>query len=140
MGAAKGDGIVVDSVWDADAEKDEFPGLFPPGLPRSCSLALSSKNGAESNYLAFSTQWRSQLRVITVHAKTGDVESHTPLGVESSRLLCTDGKSRMLAVSSTPVSPPKLVLGEAKLVDGQISISWQTLKAWTPALPKDVEG
>jgi hypothetical protein len=132
--------ILVDSVWEADGETDEFPGLYPPGLPRFSTFSPSEASGASSTYLVLSTQWRSQLRIITVDAATGKVVSHTPLGTESHRLLGTDGHSRVVAVHSTPLSPPRLVQGQVGFVNGKIIIDWQTVKAWTPSLPKDVEG
>lgn len=132
--------VLVDTVWASSAHDDEFPGLFPPSLPRSAVLAVKSSEGKVSRYLVFSTQWRSQLRLVTVDLQDGEVTSHTPPGMQSISLLATDGMSRLVAVRSDPVSLPSLVIGEASLQAGRIIIEGHIVKTFDPSLPKGLSG
>lgn len=132
--------VLVHTVWDAEAKDDEFPGLYPPTLPRSATLSLRSDDNKPAKYLTFSSQWRSQVRVVAVDCATGQVSSHTPQGMDSMSLLATDGQSRLVAIRSNPLSPPTLVLGQASLTDGQLTIKWRDIKTWVPTLPADVKG
>lgn len=138
--------ILIDVVHQAEAKNDDaFHGLFVDGLLPSSILHFGGLS-----YVALSTFNRSRKVLLLVNLDDGSITSLTPWrirsddlvfpylleeqleegddGLKSFALLATNGSNRIVAVRSSMMEVPVLVLGSLLVSDGVIGIEWSTLK------------
>lgn len=123
------DDVLVKEVR-APNQPGEFPGLFPNNPPSQCLLAASSsKSVVGKTYLVLATTWASRTTIILVDLEDGSVHGIGSDEITSYKLMSTDNMSRVIAVRSSTVSPPELVLGTLSVLS-EPRISWTTIKSW----------
>lgn len=76
--------------------------------------------------------WGSRGALVMLNLDTGkvsqcdkgdDITTYTPLA--------TDGHNRVVAISSSLVSPPQLLFGLLSTAKNEPSLEWHDLKSWT---------
>jgi acylaminoacyl-peptidase len=121
--------VLVDVVG-TPANSDAFPGLYPDFFAGNCLLSLSesSKECAKS-FMVLQSCWASRTVILTVNLEDGTVNKHDSDPITSWKPLATDGAKRLLAIRSSTISPPELMLGTFSEVN-ELSIDWVTVKSW----------
>lgn len=119
--------ILVDVVSKPKDPK-AFPGLYPSTVPR---LLVECQP-----YLVIESAWRSRTTIVAVNVKDGSIHDlGNAQGINqtaSHRLMATDGKSRILAIKTSLISPPKLLLGSftSESTNSDPEIQWTIVKEW----------
>jgi acylaminoacyl-peptidase len=116
---------VLEDVQDRTSP-DQFPGLYPEGynLPSQPFLTLKG-----TKYITVSSSWGSRNPILLIDTASSAVHNTTPEGDYHWSVLGTDGKNRILAVRSSLVKPPELLVG---IVGNERDVSWTAID--TPSL------
>lgn len=125
------DDILVEEVR-APNQPGAFPGLFPDDTP-SQSLLVSSnfkKGDNGKSYLVIQTAWTSRATIVLVDLEDGAVHDVGSNEITSYKLLSTDKASKIIAVRSSTVSPPELVLGTVFWSPVPV-VKWTVMKSWS---------
>lgn len=134
----------------AGTASDPFPGLYVDQLPLEPCL-VSPSSGEVS--IAFSSIWRSRRVPLVVELQSGKVTSLAPwpekkdeqdaalpyLHLEKAKaasedalgsftVLGTDGKDRIVALRSSPVSPPQLVISKPGVDGNGAETGWKVVR------------
>lgn len=118
-------------IVKAPSQRGSFPGLYPNDPPSQCTLTSpNSKDSQGKSFLVLATAWASRTTIILVGLEDGSVYDAGSDDITSYKLLATDNKSRVVAIRSSPVSPPELVLGSLS-TSPTPTISWKVVKQWS---------
>lgn len=119
--------VLVDIVYQAETP-ETFPGLYTD-CPAS-QFTLKVGNGEEKKtYLVLSSIWRCRQTILTVDLETGAVIDQGTGEMDSYTFLGSDNRTRLLAVRSSLITPPELVLGILEASE-QPRIKWKVIKTW----------
>ena len=119
--------VIVDCI--TNPRPDDFPGLYLTSLPSEPFVV----HGNEI-FLLTGSIWGTRTTILSISLQTGNVIRLTPtedVNCYSWSILATDGHDQIVAVKSSPTSPPELVLGK---LTGSSDAQWRQL--WQPQLPE----
>ncbi|KAK7684467.1 hypothetical protein QCA50_012414 [Cerrena zonata] len=100
--------VLVESV--SNPQSDTFPGIFTTTLPTEPFIVYNNET-----FLVTGSAWRSRTTILLISLDTGKVNNLTPFEDVyccSWNVLGTDGHNQLIAVRSSPTSPPELVVGQ----------------------------
>lgn len=127
--SAEVDDILVKTV-SAPSYSGGFPGLFPDNPPSQCLLTSSGSNArVGKSYIVLGTAWGSRTTIILVDLEDGSVQDAGSNEITSYRLLSTDNSSQVIAIRSSTISPPEIVLGTFASSRGS-KVVWSSIKSW----------
>lgn len=123
------DDILVDIVG-APSYRGGFPGLYPEEPPSQCILTTpdSSSRRARS-FIVLATAWASRTTIILVDPESGSVHDVGSDDITSYKLLSTDNATRVIAIRTSTIYPPELVLGTMDTTS-EPTLSWKVVKRW----------
>lgn len=112
--------VLVESV--SNPQSDTFPGIFTTTLPTEPFIVYNNET-----FLVTGSAWRSRTTILLISLDTGKVNNLTPLEDVhccSWNVLGTDGHNQLIAVRSSPTSPPELVIGQ---VLSKSDVQWKQI-------------
>lgn len=93
---------------------DSFPGLYPSAIPAVCgqgSSDASTSTSSKTPFILVESAWASRTTIVAVNLEDGSVHDQGSDDISSFKLLSSNSAARILAVRSSTITPPELLLG-----------------------------
>lgn len=128
-----GSNDVLIGTVGAPSEEGGFPGLYP-NLPGGNWLLKSPSKEDARDYVVLQSTWGSHDALLTIDINSGKVlPSDNPDSITSWTPLATDGYDRVVAIRSSLLSPPQIMIGHTVRSTKGLEIKWNELKTWSYA-------
>lgn len=118
------------NVVGAPSPVDSFPGLYPSAIPAVCGQGSSDASTSPSSktpFILVESAWASRTTILAVNLEDGSVRDQGSDDISSFKLLSTNDEGQILAVRSSTIAPPELLLGDLT-ASPQPHTKWTILK------------